>query len=162
MYSQGEIYDTLSQPKIKKAKNAFYVELGGNSGFLSLNYERFILSKTHFKIFSRVGAFAFPNGKHLSQYYLVEENFCYGRSNGYLEVGLGLTMQVKWFDAEKTFPAAYDNLYFGIFRLGFRLQSEDKGSVFRAGITPTFYYKDRLEAGPSFQFFGGFSYGIIF
>ncbi|MBC7863249.1 MAG: hypothetical protein IAF38_09755 [Bacteroidia bacterium] len=163
-FSQGEIVDTIKDAdSIKIPHNTAYIELGGNSGLYSLNYERIFVNTPAFKFFSRIGAGPLPNGKHFSQIYLAEENFCFGKNGRYLEAGIGLTFQRKWVedcDENKTF--AYGNLYYGIFRLGVRFQPENKGTVFRIGLTPTMYYKDQCSNGFSFQFFGGISYGLVF
>ena len=162
-FGQGEIVDSIKEDDtLKIPHNTAYIELGGNSGLYSFNYERILINTVAFKFFSRIGAGPLPNGKHLSQIYLVEENFCFGKQGKYFETGLGLTFQHKWVeDCDETKTYAYDNLYYGIFRMGVRFQSEANGSVFRVGLTPTMYYKDQCTKGFSFQFFGVISYGLI-
>jgi hypothetical protein len=163
-YSQGEIYDSIPPgDSTRKPHHVIYLELLGNSGLYSLNYEFIVVSKPRFKFFSRVGAGPLMQDRHLTQVYLAEENFCFGKDGRFIEAGLGLTMQRKWVeDCELTEKFGYDNLYFGIARLGVRFQKEERGTVFRIGITPTIYYKDRCGESFYFSFFGGISYGLVF
>jgi hypothetical protein len=165
-FSQGEKIDTLAQGDttlVKVKRNGFYFELLGNAGLYSINYERMWIRKPKFLLISRIGSGFLPNGLTVNQSYLYEQNFCYGKKSAFLEVGLAYTLQRKLLQScdEKTYEM--DNMHWGLFRVGVRFQSDDKGSILRIGILPIIYYRDScLEEWKLNRIWAGLSYGLLF
>lgn len=122
-----------------EAKHAIYIELPGNGGFISANYERFLTQNLSLRVgigsFLGLGEVTFP----------VMVNYCIGQEYIF-EIGGGLihVPDGKW---EGIVPTA---------TIGYRYQEINGGTVFRIGFTPFIN-----ESGEIF-FWGGLSLGYAF
>lgn len=146
------------------AKNALFVELAGNAGFFSLNYERLYLYRNKIKMGARAGFAPSFNGIYVEQIYLLENNVILFKNPHHLELGLGITMQRRYNErpgqADRYF---WENIFFSVWRCGYRYQKQDGGLFLRAGITPVVMSHDALGFHPDyFLFWGGASIGMNF
>lgn len=146
------------------AKNAGYIELGGNAGLYSLNFDRIYWYHEKFKSGARIGFSPEPHGLYFEQVYLAENNFILFSNPHHLEIGIGCTMQRRY-NEKPNEPDIYfwENIWFGVMRLGYRYQKQDDGLFFRAGLTPAITSKDALGYHPDyFRFWAGISIGMSF
>lgn len=146
------------------AKNAGFVELGGNAGLYSLNYDRIYFYKEKLKISARVGFSPQPHGWQFEQVYLLENNFILFSNPHHLEIGLGATMQRRYNERPNE-PDNYfwENIWFSIWRCGYRYQKQDDGFFFKAGLTPAIMSKDAEGFHPDyFRFWLGIGIGMSF
>lgn len=146
------------------AKNAGFIELGGNAGLYSLNFDRIYLYKERLKMSARFGFAPEPHGYYFEQVYLAENNFILFSNPHHLEIGLGATLQRRYNERPNE-PDNYfwENIWFGIFRCGYRYQKQDDGLFFRAGLTPAIMSKDAEGKHPNyFRFWLGASIGVSF
>ncbi len=120
------------------AKNAFYVELGGNGIFYSLNYDRLVTPN----VAARAGVMLFraedneSNGVGVVVAPVVV-SYLFGEGNSHFEAGLGLGLATASID-HVDFGEEFDQTVYGTGVLGYRYQPETGGVVFRAGLTPVF------------------------
>ena len=145
-------------------KNAAYIEFGGNAGLYSLNFERIYLEKETFKISARIGFAPLPNGYHIEQAYLIENNFILFKNPHHLELGIGLTAERRY-NQKLNLPGTYfwENVVFSVWRCGYRFQKQDDGIFFRAALTPVLMSNDAEGFHPAFfQFWAGISLGVSF
>jgi hypothetical protein len=163
--AQGEKPDSIvvDSSMIHKKHNAFYFELAGNATLYSLNYERFLVRTKHFLAATRVGLSYLPNGLHLHQTYLAEQNFCIGNETKFVELGVGYTFKRELLAPCGGGIPVMDNTNWGMVRIGGRFMSDERGSIFRIGLLLIFYYKDSCEVDTAhITPYGGISYGFVF
>lgn len=146
------------------AKNAMFIELAGNAGFFSLNYERLYLYREQVKLGARAGFAPSFNGIYIEQIYLIENNFIFFRNPHHLELGVGATLQRRYNERPgSTDVYFWENIFFGVCRAGYRYQKQDDGFFLRAGLTPVVTSHDALGSHPSyFMLWGGVSVGLSF
>ena len=146
------------------AKNAAFIELGGNAGLYSLNFDRIYYYKEKLKISARLGFAPHFNGIYIEQIYLLENNFILFSNPHHLELGLGATMQRRYNERPKQIDNYFwENIAFGVARCGYRYQKQDDGFFARAGITPIFMSSDAEGFHSNyFQFWAGVSVGVSF
>lgn len=149
---KGQIKDddyVLEKPRDyskEPALNANFIEILGNSGFLfSLNWDRIFLYKPNLKISGRIGAGIWPSGPNIEQSYVIENNYIFLDGDHHLEIGPGVTLWRKYNPVcsdTSTYPKyKWENVWFGMFRLGYRYQKNEEGFFFKAGLTPYPYRK---------------------
>jgi hypothetical protein len=156
---------TSSKPLI--AKNALYVELGGNGVGYTLNYERRIAEQASLRVggmFWKASATASSGGDSVSSSATmaivpVMANFLgLGTANHKLEVGAGVAMAYFSGEASNSIGDKVSGtgmVPMGTATLGYRYQPRDGGFLFRAGYTPVF--------NKDFVFhWGGVSFGYGF
>lgn len=146
------------------AKNAFFIELGGNAGLYSLNYDRIYLYKEKLKLSARIGLAINPKGKLIEQVYLVEQNIILFQNPHHLEIGIGITNQRQYNESCNTIGKyLWENILYGSTRLGYRYQKQDDGLFLRAGLTPIFMQQSDCGFNASyFQLWAGFAIGMSF
>lgn len=147
------------------ALNAIYIEILGNAGLYSLNFDRVFFNRQKFKISGRVGAMIWPNSIYLEQGYTVENNYIFFGGDHHFELGPGLTLQRKFNqDCKDTLNYKWESVWFGMFRLGYRYQRQDEGFFFRFGLTPIFYrkYDCREDFPPPNWFWLGIAVGVSY
>jgi len=152
--------DYLKDP----AKNAGFIELGGNAGLYSLNFDRIYLYKEKLRLSARLGFAPEPQGFYIEQVYVAENNLILFSNPHHLEIGLGATMQRRYNERPNE-PDNYfwENIWFGILRCGYRYQKQDDGFFFKAGLTPAIMSKDALGSHPEyFRFWAGVSIGMSY
>jgi hypothetical protein len=149
------------------ARNANFIELLGNAGLYSLNFDHIFLYKEKFRISGRAGFSVFPVGYHIEQSYVIENNYIFFTNPHHLELGPGITLQRRYNPVcSDTSGTTYDweNVWFGVFRLGYRFQQQEEGFFFRAGFTPFLYQRyDCATNIPSTHWFSvGVAVGVSF
>lgn len=146
------------------AKTALFIEFLGNAGLYSLNADRIYLFREKFKMSARGGFAPHMNGIYIEQEYVVENNFILFRNPHHLELGLGVTMQRRYNERPgKPDDYFWENIWFSVWRLGYRYQQQDDGMFLRAAITPVSMRKDAEGFDSNyFQFWMGFSVGVSF
>jgi hypothetical protein len=118
-----------------EAKNALYIELVGNGGIISANYERFLTQDIGLRIGMGSG--------YLEELTVpVMVNYCIGKEYRF-EIGIGLVHVPE----ETTLACA---------TIGYRYQAISGGFVFRVGFTPILSESDEII------FLGGLSFGYAF
>lgn len=154
------------------AKNAVYLELGGNGVYYSLNYEKIFYQRGLFKSAARIGVSAFPkNIETETKTYWdaalpLELIGLIGRSKHHLELGVGYT---PYYYADTKFEIGsrgfeFDRYRYSAvmpFRLGYRYQKPEGGFLFRAGYMPVLsFHPDTIR--PWTWVYGGISFGMSF
>jgi hypothetical protein len=148
----------------KPAKNAAFIELGGNAGLFSLNIDRIYYYREKLKISGRLGFAPHFNGIYIEQIYIVENNFIFFKNPHHLELGLGATLQRRYNERPNE-PDNYfwENILFSVARCGYRYQKQDDGFFVRAAITPAMMSSDAEGFHSNyFQFWAGVSVGVSF
>lgn len=135
-------------------KNQIYVEVGGNSAIISLNYERVLPLGQKTGLGFRIGAGTAGSVESdttkIAITGLAEINFLYGKSKNYFEAGLGYTFGFN------------EPLNWCSIRIGYRYQAK-KGFLFR--IAPMYIYNFEELNGNDDVFKGiwlGASFGYSF
>lgn len=139
--------DTVPNINANIKHNSIYLELGGNSGFYSINYDyTFSLSEStklaagaglgYYKTHSYAEG-PVPTIKNLF-FITPEANFMFGKKSHHFETGVSLLL-----------------FQIPTLRVGYRYQPAKGGFLFRAGFTP-------FITGLDFTPWGGLSFGYTF
>ncbi len=166
LYSQNDDY-VLKPPRDYEknpAKNAAFIELGGNAGLYSLNFDRIYVYKPTIKLSGRAGYAPAFIGKLIEHRCVLENNFILLNSPHHLEFGVGVTLHRSYNQlVNDSTKSAWENSWFSVLRCGYRYQKHDGGWFFRAALTPVFAQKNAEGFNPNyFQFWAGFSVGTSF
>ncbi len=144
------------------ASNAVYVELLGNGGFYTLNYERRIIEPLTLRIgfgFISVSATAGSSTSRASLLSIpIMANYIgLGNDRHHLELGGGLLLLYASASVSSAGTAASGSGFGvgGTLTTGYRYQPREGGFLFRAGFTPMF-------GSGGFQAWGGASFGGAF
>ncbi len=118
-------------------KNAAFVEIGGNGGLYSLNFERIYLYQEKFKMSGRIGFAINPHGVYVEQSYVLEQNFILLKNPHHIEFGLGLTIQNQYNENCKIAgDYLWEKITYSTLRCGYRYQKQDDGFFLKAALTP--------------------------
>ena len=134
------------------APNAIYLELLGNGGLYSLNFDRRLSPRTSLRIgfahWSSSGG-VFDDSEREITTMPVMLNRLRGSGNHKLELGAGILVG-RSTRTESSFAESADTKSFFTFTglIGYRYQRADGGPVFRAGFTPFFGLGDDPSAYP--------------
>jgi hypothetical protein len=164
---KDDVY-TLDQPRDYNkdpARTATFIELGGNGSLYSVNFDEILFYGEKFKVSGRLGAAVFPNGYHIEQAYVVENNYILFSNPHHLELGPSVTLQRKFQEScSDTTKVIWESLWYGMFRLGYRYQKQEDGFFFRVGILGIPYKKDDCgtQIPPQNKFWVGISIGISY
>ncbi|WP_162052335.1 hypothetical protein [Pontibacter pamirensis] len=151
----------------KASRNNAYLELLGNGGLYSVNYERIVVE--NFAL--RLGFAAFKAGTLFGEgnnsiiTVPVLGNFLFGKKKSKFELGAGFLFGRKKFTSSLNLD---DNTNSSIIDLtgaiGYRYQPSTAGFMFRVGLTPFYALKGGSDAYPSSGLFlsGGLSIGYSF
>lgn len=133
-----------------RLKNAFYVEIVGNGGLYSLNYEYQSLNKT----VARIGISLLPEAVAVP----ITFGKLIGKSKDMLELGVGITY-LRYSD-DGIDPG---NVAFLGGVIGYRYEKPDSKFLFRIGFTPLInIYEEEDDDVQSFIPLGGISFGLRF
>jgi hypothetical protein len=138
-----------AQSENTSANNAIYLELLGNGGLLSLNYDLKLRDRASFRV--GFGAWTaedlWSNGETTVRSVPVMLNHLRGSSNHRLETGAGLLLGQKTF--ENAFGDSETTSFISLTgTFGYRYQPTGGGVVFRAGLTPFFGFGGEESAYP--------------
>lgn len=133
-------------------RNTFFLELGGNGMFYSLNYDRILLNRESWKLAGRVGAMYVPplgGGNRQMVGGPVEISYLRGRGKHFLELGLGATVVYDTYRVSSY--RIRDLAMMAVARIGYRYQKPEGGFFYKVGFTPmlgTLYNEEYPERGP--------------
>ncbi|MDN3687647.1 hypothetical protein [Cyclobacterium jeungdonense] len=153
------------------AKQAVYLEVGGNAGRYAFNYGRIFYQKGKLKLNASAGFSMFHHRLNAKTTWLpvvpLEISAFYGKSNHHLELGMGVTSYLTrsiGFNSE-TFQTI-DKVVFDAaipLRIGYRYQKPEGGFFFRVGYTPFLAMPIKPRKYWAFQpVFAGLSLGLSF
>lgn len=135
-----------SEQQTFTAKNAVYLDLGGNAGQYAFTYGKLFYQKGALKMMGSVGFSLWADRVEESTVFNpavpLEVSGLIGSGNHHLELGLGLTPHLATsqdFNAETL--ELEDKVVFGSLiplRIGYRYQKPEGGFFFRVGYTPFF------------------------
>jgi len=124
-------------------KNTVFLELLGNGGYYSLNYDRILKSEEKWKLAGRVGGSYYNSFDVFNEHSVsmpLELSYLRGHDRHFLEIEIGAT-PVYWtydFDygpgEEKFKVANFDVMVLP--RIGYRYQKPEGGLFFKVGFTP--------------------------
>ncbi len=144
-------------------KNAVYLELAGNGGLYSVNYERAFSPK----FMLRAGFASWSSTELFGESTIttipVMVNTLFGTGNHRIEGGLGLVLGTEKYKGDGSFfggDNSKDNILPLTGTAGYRYQKSFGGLIFRAGLTPFLNLKD--SEYPDFNFSAGASVGYAF
>ncbi len=166
-------YNTSAQtePETFTAKNAVYLDLGGNSGQYALTYGRIIHQKGALKVVGSVGFALWADRVDGSTVFVpavpLEVSGLLGKGNHHLELGLGLTPHLaRSLDFNSETLELEDKLVLNTLiplRIGYRYQKPEGGFFFRVGYTPFFkVFAGGREDWVFTPIFAGVSFGKSF
>ncbi len=145
----------VSQSVNAQAAKSVYFELGG-PGLASFNFDTRFTPREN-GIGGRVGFGGFSIDNTTALFFPLQVNYLIGKgTKHYFEVGGGATIvNINNDDADPNDDGTF-NGSFGHLHFGYRLQPQDGGFLFRAGITPVF------GSGDFIPYFAGVSFGYKF
>lgn len=115
-------------------QNSYYFEIGGNGLLYSINIDRLIINRTNWKLSGRLGATINPIVYSGMFGLPMELTTLFGKGNNFLETGFGFTPNYV-FDSSKD---EIHGFFISSFRLGYRHQKKEGGTIFKVGFTPLF------------------------
>ena len=120
------------------APNAMYVELLGNGGLYSLNYDRLLTPRVAARVgFMGLGAATDSvSGGVIAAPLMV--SYLFGEGNSHLETGVGVMLAAGAIDDVADFEDESFSGAIGTATIGYRYQRPGGGFVFRVGVTPLF------------------------
>jgi hypothetical protein len=146
--AQADEVDLGQAAKVERtARNSLYVELGGNAGLYSVNYERFVMDDAALRIglmYMSVSASTTAGGTTSTgnaSWFGAPLMFSYmgvGSRNHKLELGAGVVL-MNFSAGASTFSATSNASGFvvaGTATVGYRYVPVDGGFNFKAGFTP--------------------------
>jgi hypothetical protein len=148
--AQAEEFGLQQEHTAREAKNSIFVELGGNAGLYSLNYERFLGEDVGLRIgmmYVSVSATATSGTTTTTgsaSWFGAPLMFSYlgvGSDNHKLDLGIG-TVLMYFSGGTSTFDAtakASGMLVAGTATVGYRYVPANGGFNFKAGFTPLFF-----------------------
>lgn len=158
----------ISKAQEQYAKNAVYLELAGNGGLYSVNYERSLSQTINVRIgFASWSAEQDIGGEETFLTIPILLNSLIGAGNHKLEVGAGVMFGSQKYESDETL-ALRQNSKESIFNLtgvvGYRYQKPAGGILFRAGLTPFLDLSSAEDPFPDsgLNISGGVSVGYAF
>lgn len=159
LFSSCSLFAQTEAPQTNK--NIIYVELMGNSGIYSFNYERILATKGKFQFSLRAGFGAFPAPGQTIKCDLAfpfEPVFTFGRSKHRIEVSAGLTTFLEFYsqvDYYEPFPEvsirqATDYFFTLNPGIAYRYEKPEGGFFMRAGVNAMIpiYHGDLVNTYP--------------
>jgi hypothetical protein len=138
---------TFSQ-NLQKPVSSMFLELGGNAGLLSVNYDqRFQKGNGGFGWKAGLGIGAIPSGHSFGATPTVPLgiNYLLGKGSHYLEAGLGVTLGAKKFSPSGD---GISSVFF-VPNLGYRLQPPNGGFTIRLFAAPFIGSQTEISGGLS-------------
>ena len=124
------------------ATNTLFVEVGGNAGLYSINYDKILAQRSRLKLSIRIGVSIFPQpldpGIFIQPIVPIEVNGFYGNKH-HIEIGIsyGSTLYPGYTLGEEKKAVLYHYSIVG--RLGYRYQKKEGGLFMRIAYTPWLY-----------------------
>ncbi|MGE0321699.1 MAG: hypothetical protein AB7S68_05310 [Polyangiaceae bacterium] len=152
--------DEAEAPSTRSAKNSLYIELLGNGGLYSLNYERNLTDDVAARVgFSYISLSASAGDDSANVTFMsfpLMANYLLGGGNHHLELGAGATVLYASGEAETggSRSSGEGVGVAGTATVGYRYQPRDGGFLFKVGFTP-------LVGSGGFLPWGGISFGGV-
>jgi hypothetical protein len=144
------------------SRNSIYIEILGNAGVFSLNYERALAGQTYgrFGFGSWSSTFFMGNETKITTFPVMVTHFT-GQKSSHFEFGGGILAgsltEYGWFNDKTTYP-----IFDLIFLLGYRYQALGKGLLFRIGLTPFISLDNKAKYPDAAMLSGGAAIGYHF
>lgn len=155
-------FSARSQEQV--AKNAVYLEIFGNGGPYSVNYERAITQKFLLRVgFASLSSSEDFGGESSKTTIPVMINSLFGSGNHKLEAGAGVLLGSEKYTGDETLtgrPESKETIFALTGVAGYRYQKPSGGLILRAGLTPFLNIGD--SEYPDFNFSAGGSIGYAF
>lgn len=149
----SSVFAQESSPAVKRAQNIF-IELGGQGLTFTANYDsRFTNNRDGLGGRAGIGYYS-QDGDKITTIPL-SLNYLMGKGNKFFEMGLGATFISTSGNSEVLFNKNESNVM-GTLSFFYRVQPEDGGFSFRAGLSPVFSSDFFLP------YYGGISLGYTF
>ena len=160
----------LAAAPAPSANNALYVELGGNGGFYTVNYERFLRRDASVRVGLMYMSISASAGSGMdsasanvtwTSIPLMFQYLGVAAGSHALELGGGVNMMYMSGNAS-TFDSTASSsgvIPVGTATLGYRYSDPTGGFVFRAGYTPLFFVTTEVK---DIFHWGGLSFGYRF
>lgn len=149
--------NVFAQKKVKKSiegQGTVFIELFGNGGLYSLNYDRVFYHKRSNAFTWRAGATFLPPSSLAAEIGVLGEiNYLRGKPPHFFEAGLGLTF-------DKFLQAGEPPVFFLVDRIGYRYQKIGNGFFLRIAFTPLILLGRNREQNIFLH--GGLSLGYTF
>lgn len=123
-------------------KNTVFIEILGNAGTYSLNYDRLLYQSKGYKLAGRLGFSFFPKNTYNMQSFPLEVSVLFSAyGNHHIEIGSGLSyikgLEAKDVIVDYTGSRKYvsESLYIP-FRVGYRYQRQRGRLFLKAGVIP--------------------------
>jgi hypothetical protein len=145
--------------------NGVYLELLGNGGLYSVNYERELIPAVRMRVgfatWTAVDLFGGP-GETKIRTVPITGHVLKGDGNHHVEAGAGVLVGQRSTDSRYAGPSGQFVSLIGA--LGYRYQRPARGFLFRVGFTPFYGFGDDVRAYPEQGFFPflGISFGLVF
>lgn len=173
------IFSSAFAQNLPIKKNSIYLELGGNSVFYSVNYDRLIKLTNQIKLAPRVGLMYWPinnikdNVDYSNLRIPLELNALWAKtpkSKSFAEIGIGLSLIGMYGGYKLHFTGEVNRFTkfarVSTFRLGFRHQKPTGGFMYRAGlvvpVTQDQFSSSRVGDDLFLRLYAGFSLGYTF
>jgi hypothetical protein len=156
---QTLVYAQESAKKIEPKKNSFYMDVLGQTKYISFSYDR--LLQTNKKINTSVsgGITLLP----ISRYFVLgthgSYNFLFGAKSHKFEMGLGLTYLYEsiyksndWIDYGYNYKMIKTNYFYFTPKIAYRFQKNTGGIFFKFVLTPVSTGISVLDSKSSFYF----------
>lgn len=158
----------LAQSDGLRAKNTIFVEVFGNGGLYSINFDRILAQKKNIKVTARLGASFIPNTESNGIWSLpVEFNFLYGKKKHW-EFGFGIgyghglnNVITNYYDENLLISST---LFGTIKILNYRYQKPEGGIFFHIGfvsIIQIYEFNESLISGYQYKSFQNYFYPNI-
>ncbi len=116
------------------AKNTAYMELLGNGGLYSINYDRILADAAKYKISSSIGYGLYQRGN--IEGIPFEINVLFGHKH-YFELGTGISYIEGLTQIEPgCLSGAVSSTIYNTYRVGYRYQKNKKGVFFKVAVIP--------------------------
>jgi len=143
----------IANPEVKRAQNIF-VELGGQGLTFTANYDsRFSNKRDGLGGRAGIGYLAIDDEKLMTV--PLSLNYLLGKGNKFFEIGLGATFLSTSGNSGGIFDEDDGNVI-GTMSFFYRVQPQDGGFSFRAGLSPVF------NKNYFIPYYGGLSFGYTF
>ncbi|WP_242928593.1 hypothetical protein [Pontibacter vulgaris] len=137
-------------------RNSIFLELAGNGGFYSINYDHILLSADNWRLAGRAGAMYYSTVsggvKGERTVWLaapLEVSYLRGRGDHFMELGIGLTPLYQEYPEQDVMMQKKEIVLLPVGRLGYRYQQRKGGMFYKAGFTPMAQFNNERNLGRS-------------
>lgn len=136
------------------AKNTVYLELLGNGGLYSINYDRILVDAAKYKLSSSIG-YGLYKSENIEGIPF-EVNFLFGHKH-YFELGTGISYIKGLTQIEPgCLNGAVSSTIYNTYRIGYRYQKDEKGFFLKVAVIPfvrLYEYEEDFKSDTDKAFF---------